>query len=460
MNFSYQNYWLTNPPPGPNTMPEYFKGDYTRQAQAAYKPFFEDNIDAAVIDFGHDKLDRYKLLVLPSAYVMDEATATAVRDCMSAKGGTPVIMTGLLGQGGRDPASGSRRRCQAGCETSSVCAQTPSTGPSSPCRCRSTGQDLEGQRPLITKCWNWKPPNRWPSSSTHRAAARRSPSTASARARRSMSPPHLKLSCWVRWCVASAIRPPRRQARPGHAVWRHRPRGRGPHPLRQHHLGADPGAAEQRQDRRPVGQALRRNPAVGALRRGVGPMSPFSLFPIANPACAPEPRFDMRTLVCQAPFEVRLTDRPTPEAADGEVLIRIRRVGLCGTGLPYLQRTSPVPHLPAGDGSRTGRRDRDGADRLEIPGEGRSSRSTPIWRAAIASPADAASQNACVNIRVLGVHVDGGMCEMLAVPERAVIDRDGPHAGPGRHAGVPGDRGACGGQGPARASGDSVFGRW
>jgi len=92
VNFSYQTYWLTNPPPGPNTMPEYFKGDYTRQAQAAYKPFFEDNIDAAVIDFGHDKLDRYKLLVLPSAYVMDEATAIAVRDYV-AKGGT-VIMTG------------------------------------------------------------------------------------------------------------------------------------------------------------------------------------------------------------------------------------------------------------------------------------------------------------------------------------------------------------------------------
>lgn len=92
VNFSYQNYWLTNPPPGPNTMPEYFKGDYTRQAQAAYKPFFEDNIDAAVIDFGHDKLDKYKLLVLPSAYVMDDATATAVRDYVS-KGGT-VILTG------------------------------------------------------------------------------------------------------------------------------------------------------------------------------------------------------------------------------------------------------------------------------------------------------------------------------------------------------------------------------
>ena len=33
--------------------------------------------------------------------------------------------------------------------------------------------------------------------------------------------------------------------------------------------------------------------------------------------------------------------------------------------------------------------------------------------------------NACANISVLGVHADGGMCELLAVPERAVIDAEG-----------------------------------
>ncbi|GAA0329954.1 zinc-binding alcohol dehydrogenase family protein [Sphingomonas oligophenolica] len=33
--------------------------------------------------------------------------------------------------------------------------------------------------------------------------------------------------------------------------------------------------------------------------------------------------------------------------------------------------------------------------------------------------------NACVKIRVLGVHADGGMCELLAVPERAVVDATG-----------------------------------
>jgi 2-desacetyl-2-hydroxyethyl bacteriochlorophyllide A dehydrogenase len=33
--------------------------------------------------------------------------------------------------------------------------------------------------------------------------------------------------------------------------------------------------------------------------------------------------------------------------------------------------------------------------------------------------------NACVNISVLGVHADGGMCELLSVPEGAVVDATG-----------------------------------
>jgi beta-galactosidase len=89
---SYQTNWLTSPPPGGNTMKEYFKVNYWDQAVTAFKPLFEDNIDAAVIDVGHDPIGRYKLVVLPSAYLMDQETADAVRRYV-ANGGT-VIMTG------------------------------------------------------------------------------------------------------------------------------------------------------------------------------------------------------------------------------------------------------------------------------------------------------------------------------------------------------------------------------
>ncbi|MFD1950784.1 beta-galactosidase [Sphingomonas arantia] len=92
VHYSFETSWLTSPPPGPNTMQEYFKGNYTDQVKAAYAPFHRDNIDAAVIDIGHDPIDRYKLVVLSSAYLMDKATGDAVRRYV-ANGGT-VIMTG------------------------------------------------------------------------------------------------------------------------------------------------------------------------------------------------------------------------------------------------------------------------------------------------------------------------------------------------------------------------------
>ena len=90
--YSFETNWLVNPPPGPNTMKQYFAGNYVDQAKAAFQPLFEDNVDAAVIDIAHDSIDAYKLVVLPSAYIMDAATAAAVRRYV-ANGGT-VVMTG------------------------------------------------------------------------------------------------------------------------------------------------------------------------------------------------------------------------------------------------------------------------------------------------------------------------------------------------------------------------------
>jgi len=90
--YSFETNWLVSPPPGPNTMKQYFAGNYADQAKAAFQPFFEDNVDAAVIDIAHDPIDAYKLVVLPSAYIMDEPTAAAVRRYVA--GGGTVVMTG------------------------------------------------------------------------------------------------------------------------------------------------------------------------------------------------------------------------------------------------------------------------------------------------------------------------------------------------------------------------------
>lgn len=83
---------IASHPNGPsNTTLQYFKTPYTDQVQGAFEAFFRRNIDTAIINIGHEDLSSYRLVVVPADYVMDEASAKALRQYVS-KGGT-VLMT-------------------------------------------------------------------------------------------------------------------------------------------------------------------------------------------------------------------------------------------------------------------------------------------------------------------------------------------------------------------------------
>jgi beta-galactosidase len=83
---------IASRPPSSNTARSYFSLDYTGQVTSALQPFFEDNIDVALINVAHAALD-YKLLVIPADYLMDTASAQAIRNYVR-NGGT-AIMTAL-----------------------------------------------------------------------------------------------------------------------------------------------------------------------------------------------------------------------------------------------------------------------------------------------------------------------------------------------------------------------------
>jgi beta-galactosidase len=89
--YSFDSFIDSNPNGPSNTTRQYFKPSYTEQVQGAFDSFFRANIDTAIINIGHDSLSPYKLVVVPADYVMDEASAKALREYVSA-GGT-VLMT-------------------------------------------------------------------------------------------------------------------------------------------------------------------------------------------------------------------------------------------------------------------------------------------------------------------------------------------------------------------------------
>jgi beta-galactosidase len=89
--YSFDSFIDSHPNGPSSTTLEYFKPSYTELVQGAFEPVFRANIDAAIINIGHDRLAPYKLVVVPADYVMDAASATAIRDFVS-NGGT-VLMT-------------------------------------------------------------------------------------------------------------------------------------------------------------------------------------------------------------------------------------------------------------------------------------------------------------------------------------------------------------------------------
>jgi beta-galactosidase len=89
--YSFDSFVDSNPNGPSNTTRQFFKPSYTEQVQGAFEPLFRANIDTAIINLGHADLAPYKLVIVPADYVMDTASAKALRDYVSA-GGT-VLMT-------------------------------------------------------------------------------------------------------------------------------------------------------------------------------------------------------------------------------------------------------------------------------------------------------------------------------------------------------------------------------
>jgi len=132
----------------------------------------------------------------------------------------------------------------------------------------------------------------------------------------------------------------------------------------------------------------------------------------------------LKAVVCTEPYRLDLVERTAPDFHDGEVLVRIRRVGLCGTDYHIYAGRQPFLSYPRVIGHELG-----GEVVQAPPGSpfrpGQTVAINPYLSCGTCIACRKGKPNACTQIQVLGVHADGGMCELLSVPERAVIDATG-----------------------------------
>jgi hypothetical protein len=124
----------------------------------------------------------------------------------------------------------------------------------------------------------------------------------------------------------------------------------------------------------------------------------------------------MKSIVCEKPWQLKMKEMDLPEVKPGEALIRVRRVGICGTDLhafkgeqPYFSYPRVLGHEISGEVAEVGKNSygfKQG-DRVAI---------IPYLECGNCIACRMGKTNCCTRLNLFGIQRDGGMSEYLSVP--------------------------------------------
>lgn len=132
----------------------------------------------------------------------------------------------------------------------------------------------------------------------------------------------------------------------------------------------------------------------------------------------------MRTLTCISPGQFEYAETEKPVLQKGHALIRIRRIGICGTDLHAFEGTQPYFSYPRILGHELSGElvEADGAAGFQ-PGE--TVTFMPYFYCGDCIACRSGKENCCVRLQVCGVHIDGGMRDYLIVPSYSLLHGNG-----------------------------------
>jgi 2-desacetyl-2-hydroxyethyl bacteriochlorophyllide A dehydrogenase len=132
----------------------------------------------------------------------------------------------------------------------------------------------------------------------------------------------------------------------------------------------------------------------------------------------------MKTLICTKPGEFSYEEGEMPVLQKGQAIIKIKRIGICGTDLHAFEGTQPFFEYPrilghelAGELVAV-----DGAEGFEI---GERVSFIPYFYCGECIACRSGLPNCCANIKVCGVHIHGGFAEYLSVPSYSLLHGEG-----------------------------------
>lgn len=132
----------------------------------------------------------------------------------------------------------------------------------------------------------------------------------------------------------------------------------------------------------------------------------------------------MKALVCTTPGQFKYIEKEKPAPQEGRAIIKIKRIGICGTDLHAFEGTQPFFNYPrilghelAGELVQI-----DGTEKFQ-PGDKVSF--IPYFNCGECIACRNEKPNCCTDIQVFGVHIDGGMAEYISVPTQYLLNGEG-----------------------------------
>ncbi|MCB0587772.1 MAG: zinc-binding alcohol dehydrogenase family protein [Phaeodactylibacter sp.] len=133
----------------------------------------------------------------------------------------------------------------------------------------------------------------------------------------------------------------------------------------------------------------------------------------------------MQGIICKEPGRMAFQALPMPVPRPGEALLKVRRVGICGTDLHAFAGNQPYFSYPRVLGHELA------AEAISIEGEfpglqaGDAVAVIPYRHCGQCSACRRGFTNCCENLRVFGVHEDGGMRQYFTYPASLLLKEEG-----------------------------------
>jgi 2-desacetyl-2-hydroxyethyl bacteriochlorophyllide A dehydrogenase len=126
----------------------------------------------------------------------------------------------------------------------------------------------------------------------------------------------------------------------------------------------------------------------------------------------------MNQIVLQNPGRFELTECAEPVRGPGEALVRVHRLGVCGTDIHAYYGKQPFFTYPRVVGHELGLEVIDPGDAPNGLRRGDRCSLEPYFNCGRCTACRRGKPNCCSEMKVFGVHIDGGMRPVLSVPAR------------------------------------------